>query len=165
VLVVPVALAACGGKAGEPGPSSTSAAPRPAKIVPVPSAVGLPVSIAAARVRAVGLRVAVAQVDSPLADGNVLRQAPAAGRRRRQGTAVRLVVARQVSEARPNQVVVPSVIGLRRAVAVEQLGASELRARVVRVDARARAGAVVGQLPPPGTRLLRSSVVTLRVAR
>jgi beta-lactam-binding protein with PASTA domain len=165
LLLAPLALAGCGGEPSSPAAVSTQAAHRPARIVPVPAAVGLPVSIGTARLRAAGLRVAVSAVDSTLADGIVLRQTPAAGQRRRQRTVVRLVVARQTTDARPNQVVVPSVVGLARGAAVAQLAASQLGARVVRVAVRGRPGRVVGQSPPPGARLLRSAVVTLRISR
>jgi len=163
-LAAALAHAGCGVGAAEQA-ASTSPVTGRAAVVAIPPTIGLPVAIAASRLRAAGLRVAVSPVDSPLADGSVLRQLPAPGRWVRRGTTVRLTVSRQVSDARPNQVVVPSVTGLRRATAVLELEAAELRARVVRVQARASAGTVVAQQPPPGTRLLRSSVVTLRVSR
>lgn len=143
--------------AAAPATTAAPSARAEARVVRVPAALGVPVSEAVGQLREAGLRARVVEVDSPLADGKVLRQTPQPGASARLGSAVVLSVARQITDARPNQVVIPGVVGMTVAAAAARLESAELRVAVVRGTSVVRR-----ETPPAGTHLRRGSLVTLR---
>ena len=94
--------------------------------VRVPSVAGLTAAAARSRLAAAGLDANVAHVASSKPEGVVVEQSPAAGTRARKGSTVRLGVS-----SGPALVAVPSVVGLDRQSAQDELQAAGFRVRVV----------------------------------
>jgi penicillin-binding protein 1A len=148
--------------ADEPIARFPAAPPPPAPpATSVPSVVGLPQGEAQARLAQAGFRSQVRQVASGQPRGRVVRQAPGAGARLRQGSTVYLAVS---GGSGAGYVIVPGVVGLQVSVARALLGHAGLTPGLAYTDG-GRPGRVAAQSPDPGSRLPRGSPVTLVVSR
>lgn len=127
--------------------------------VTVPNAVGVSETEARDRLAAQGLEVKVVQVFSSTTSGDVVAQAPPAGSRVANRSAVRLNVSKG-SEL----VSVPSVVGTSQSDAAAQLVAAGLKPNIVQVPAQDVAGTVVAQ-HPAGGQARRGSIVRLNVSK
>jgi beta-lactam-binding protein with PASTA domain len=128
----------------------------------VPALVGMPLADARARLRRVGLRLAVSHVDTDRPKGTVVSQVPEGGAQLRRGQLVRLEVSSGSA-----LVLVPDVVGLDEWTARADLEAVGLEVRIVDVHTMDAADddLVLAQSPAPGSSVQKGSQVTLRVAR
>ena len=129
------------------------------KSATVPAVVGQPAAVAHSTLTSAGFTATTreAGVADPQQDGIVQSQDPAAGTSHAPGTAVTIVVGRNV--------VVPDVVGMKQQSAVSVLARAGLKARAIRVpvpDIR-EIGKVQEQLPPGEARLPLGSPVTIAV--
>lgn len=158
--------------AGERVPRSSTVRLEVAKHVPkpaptvvrvqVPDLVGLSASTARRKLTAAGLEAAVVQVTSGESQGTVVRQSPGAGAEVRKGTSVRISVS-----SGPAPVRVPSVVGLDRQSAEDQLQSAGFEVRDVTESTTdpSQDGLVTAQDPEGGTKAAKGSMVTITVAQ
>ena len=125
---------------------------------PVPNAVGLPESQARDRLVDAGFQVRTRDVFAQDESGTVVAQEPAAGAEAAEGDTVTINVSKGSA-----QVDVPSVIGLDRAAAEDEIESAKLRANVVVVPSDEPEGTVVAQNPAGGT-LREGATVRLNVS-
>ena len=125
---------------------------------PVPNAVGLPEAEARDRLVSAGFQVRTREVFSDKPEGTVVAQEPAAGAEGDEGGVVTINVSKGSA-----QVDVPSVVGLDRAEAENEIESANLRANVVVVPSVEPEGTVVAQNPAGGT-LREGSTVRLNVS-
>ena len=125
---------------------------------PVPNAVGLPESQARDRLVDAGFQVRTRDVFAQDEPGTVVAQEPAAGAEAAEGETVTINVSKGSA-----QVDVPSVIGLDRAAAEDEIESAKLRANVVVVPSDEAEGTVVAQNPAGGT-LREGATVRLNVS-
>lgn len=125
---------------------------------PVPNAVGLPEAEARDRLVSAGFQVRTREVFSDKPEGTVVAQEPAAGAEGDEGGVVTINVSKGSA-----QVDVPSVVGLDRAEAENEIESAGLRANVVVVPSVEPEGTVVAQNPAGGT-LREGSTVRLNVS-
>jgi beta-lactam-binding protein with PASTA domain len=129
----------------------------------VPSVVGLSQANATAAIVAADLVVGTVTMASSntVPAGNVISQTPAAGSSVNEGSTVNLTVS-----TGPEQVTVPSVVGLSQADATEAIDAAGLVVgNVTYVESEeVAAGQVNEQVPAGGTMLTRGSSVDLVIA-
>jgi beta-lactam-binding protein with PASTA domain len=92
--------------------------------------------------------------------GIVLSQAPRAGSKVRQGSAVTLVVS-----TGPPGIAMPNLKGLSAADAANRLQAAKVTVQLKQVASTEPPGTVVGQTPPAGKRAVPGSTVVLQVAK
>ncbi|MBI3974957.1 MAG: Stk1 family PASTA domain-containing Ser/Thr kinase [Armatimonadetes bacterium] len=132
--------------------------------VDVPKLVGLPVAEAetVARRAGVGLNTEARGYSDTVPAGSIISQDQAPGKRVKGGRVITVVV----SQGR-EQVAVPEVVG--QPLPSARLVIENARLRVGRVDERfdqaVRAGLIMTQDPPAGSRASRGSAVTLLVSR
>ncbi|MYV99045.1 PASTA domain-containing protein [Streptomyces sp. SID3343] len=105
------------GSAASPGPPATTAAPPPLRQTPVPAVVGRSTSEAQSRLQAVGLGVALVEVESSTTPPDtVVRSNPGAGRLVPDGSTVTLTIARAPAPATsappPETTKAPGIVGL-----------------------------------------------------
>jgi len=126
--------------------------------VAVPNAVGLPEAQARDRLVAAGFEVRTRRVFSEDATGTVVAQEPAAG----ADAAARTTVTINVSKGTA-LVDVPSVVGLSRGAAEDDVRSAKLEPNVVVVPSSEPEGTVVAQNPEGGT-LKQGETVRLNVS-
>ena len=124
----------------------------------VPNAIGLPESQARDRLVAAGFQVRTREVFSEKQEGTVVAQEPAAGAEGDAGGTVTINVSKGSA-----QVDVPSVVGLDRSAAEDEIESARLRANVVVVPSDEPEGTVVAQNPAGGT-LREGETVRLNVS-
>jgi beta-lactam-binding protein with PASTA domain len=95
-------------------------------------------------------------ISSAADKGKVIAQSPRVGTRLAQNKTVTLTVG-----AGPEQVTVPSLVGLNRDVASNKLGGARLQSKVVEVPSDRPAGEVVSTIPVAGTAVPVNSFVTI----
>jgi hypothetical protein len=128
--------------------------------VRVPSLLRMTRSQVRGATRRVALDPSFSSRYAPAAQGTVIAQAPGAGRRVREGTAVRVVLS-----AGPPPVKVPQLAGEPVSQAQAELHTIGLGSRVAVIAAPGvPAGTVTSQSPAPGTELTPSRRVALNVA-
>jgi serine/threonine-protein kinase len=125
-----------------------------------PDVVGLPVALAAARLRAKGLASRTETIASRRPKGRVIRQIPAAGTEVPRGSSVVLVVS-----AGRQLVDVPDVVGLTADDATARLTRAGFRSQIKRVPAGEPAGTVVAQQPGGGSRAPRGQVIRINISQ
>ena len=128
------------------------------ELVPVPNAVGLPEAQARDRLVSAGFEVRTRRVFSEDAAGTVVAQEPAAG----ADAAARTPVTINVSKGSA-LVDVPSVVGLSRGAAEDEVRSAKLEPNVVVVPSSEPEGTVVAQNPEGGT-LRQGETVRLNVS-
>jgi beta-lactam-binding protein with PASTA domain len=125
----------------------------------VPAVVGLKQQEAVGRLSDRGL---VAQVSTRLSKfpaGTVFAQDPSSGTKvKRHSTVLLSVSAAAVTP-------VPKVVGLRTSAAVARLKAAGLSSQVTTVPAKAAAGVIVRESPAAGTKVAKSSTVSLQASK
>jgi eukaryotic-like serine/threonine-protein kinase len=136
--------------------------PAPPTTIDVPRLTGLDVADARARLRELGLRSTVTQVESPKPAGTVVDQSPSAGSELERNETVALTVS-----SGPAAVLVPDVLGLDEQSARQQLEAAgfEVTTADEPTSDPAEDGRVVGQSPSAGRERKPGTLVTLRIAR
>ena len=127
--------------------------------VGVPNVVGLSVADAFARLQAAGLKGNVKRVASNQTRDTVLSQSPAAEGRAKKGSVVLLTISKGSGTA-----TVPRVIGLTEAAATAKLDALGFQTKVTRVPSTKTEGLVISQVPAPGTKAEKGSVVGLNAS-
>ncbi|MGN6431637.1 MAG: AMP-binding protein [Gaiellaceae bacterium] len=130
-----------------------------ASLAQVPDVVNQKRESALAKLRAAGFESHVKTVPAPGTAGVVVHETPAAGTKVRKGSAITLRVSVRL------EVVVPTVLGLRRTVAQSNLAAAGLGTRIVYGTSPAAAGHVYTQSPAGGVRVTRGTKVLLAVSR
>jgi beta-lactam-binding protein with PASTA domain/tRNA A-37 threonylcarbamoyl transferase component Bud32 len=129
--------------------------------VPVPNVVGIRELKAKAKIEAAGLEPKIERAASTEFDkGIVMDQKPDAGTRIQKGDQVTIVVSTGIPQA-----VVPDVVGMDYADAVDALDEVNLDARKREVFSEKRAGRVIGQDPPAGDVVDEGTAVVLRVSK
>jgi serine/threonine-protein kinase len=127
-----------------------------------PNVLGQHEAAAQARLARAGFRVVIVRQESSQAAGQAIAQRPLAGRRRKKGTVVQVVVA-----SAPPRVSVPDVTGLDLESAVTTL--SGLGLRIEFRDRRAgrgeRTDTVATQDPPAHSSIAKGATVTLTVTK
>jgi serine/threonine-protein kinase len=129
-----------------------------ARLVTVPSVVGLKWQKAERRLAALALRAAFSVVHSQQPAGTVVVESPRPGSHVRRGTIVRLGV------ANPAAVTVPDVIGRQKAAAQERLREGGLTPHVVYVKSLAPVQSVVAQSPKVGVKVVLGTRVSISVS-
>jgi beta-lactam-binding protein with PASTA domain len=127
--------------------------------VGVPNVVGLSVADAFARLQAAGLKGKVKRVASKQTRDTVLSQSPAAEGQAKKGSVVALTISKGGGTA-----TVPRVIGLTEAAATAKLDALGFQTKVTRVPSTKNEGLVISQVPAPGTKAEKGSVVGLNAS-
>ncbi len=149
--------------AGQPVVGFPAAPPPPAPpSMGVPDVVGLSQGEAQALLARAGFRASPRQVPSDQPRGRVIRQAPRAGTKLRQGSTVHLAVSG--GRGRGENVVVPGVVGLQVTVATALLRRAGFSSGLAYTD-RGQPGRVAAQSPGAGTQLPKGSYITLLVRR
>jgi medium-chain acyl-CoA synthetase len=149
-------------------PTVTVATPPAAVLAQVPDVVTQEQESALAKLRAAGFKSRVKTVPAPGTSGVVLQESPAAGTRVRKGSAITLRVSVSKTKTAPLPkavVIVPSVVGLEKTVALNNLAAAGLAARISYVASPAAPGRVVAQSPGGGVTVKRGTKVVLAVSR
>jgi len=124
---------------------------------------GLTEASATATLSRLGFRVTVSQVPSTLAKGIVVSQTPPAGTNVPKGSIVGLNVSTGGNPA-AGGVVVPDVVGLSQAVAVDRIEGAGLRVDSFPVASKEPQGTVVSELPAGGTRVPPRTRVRINVS-
>jgi penicillin-binding protein 1A len=137
--------------------------PPPPPQVGVPDVVGLSQETAQAVLARAGFGSRVKPVRSAQPKGRVVRQAPGAGARLRQGSTVILAVSAGRGGG-GNNVIVPGVVGLQAGVARTVLTRAGLNSGLAYTN-KGPPGRVSAQSPGPGARLPSGSYITLVVSR
>ena len=122
----------------------------------VPNVVGSKRAAASTRLRALGLRVVVATVQSSMPAGTVVAQRPRAKTVVGRGTTVRLTVAAN------GPIVIPNVVGLLKDDAEQKLSAAGLVPSVDYVHSLELVDTVVEQQPGAGARV--AALTRVRIA-
>jgi beta-lactam-binding protein with PASTA domain len=125
----------------------------------VPNVTGLRLTDVQQKLEALGLKVEVKRVASTKPEGFVIDQDPVAGVSALRGTTVTLSVS---SGTKP--VVVPRLVGQTQGDAVQALTALGLKPLLQNVPSAQPAGTVVGQKPPAGKEVDKSTEVTVNVS-
>ena len=123
---------------------------------------------ALAKLRAAGFKSRVRTVPAPGTTGVVIQETPAAGTKVRKGSAITLRVSASKTTTTPLPkavVVVPSVVGLAKIVALNNLTATGLAARISYAASPAAPGRVLAQSPGGGATVKRGTKVVLAVSR
>jgi serine/threonine-protein kinase len=129
--------------------------------VTVPSVEGFSESRATKTLTKVGFKTEVKQRSSTEVDeGRVIRTSPPGGRNAPYGERIVLFVS-----SGPDEVQVPSVVGLTQSSASSQLESRGLSVSVVEVESDEPRGEVVRQNPVGGTSVQEGSTVTLTVSK
>ncbi len=137
-------------------PQVFSSDPPPTR-VSVPDVVGLKQDKAEQRITNAELEVGdVTSEPSEEPEGTVIKQTPEADERVDEGTAVDLVLS-----GGPKQVVVPSVLGLGKNAAADELRKRNLEPVLKEQESDAKAGQVVETDPVAGTSVAEGSTVTV----
>jgi serine/threonine-protein kinase len=138
------------------------AQPVPVARIELPDLVGTNVADAHAQLRDLGLRVAVTRVAASQPADTVIRQAPRAGARLREGATVSLRVS-----TGPQRVSVPDVTGLDEETARMELENAGFDVRVTDESTTdpSEDGLVVRQTPLGGSNAPEGAIVTITVAR
>jgi eukaryotic-like serine/threonine-protein kinase len=132
-----------------------------AQPVSVPNVVGIRELKAKAKIEEAGLEPKIERSASAEFDkGIVMDQKPDAGTRIQKGDQVTIVVSTGVAQA-----VVPDVVGMDYADAVDALDEVNLDASKREVFSTKRAGRVIGQDPPAGEVVDEGTAVVLRVSK
>jgi beta-lactam-binding protein with PASTA domain len=149
-----------GGSLARQGSEVTITVSRGPKKVDVPLVVGETQAIAESEIRGAGLVPAVVKRQDNAPAGQVLQQAPDAGKRVDQGSTVTIVVSSGQAKA-----TVPNVIGKTQSNAVSALHAKGFAASVQsqEVTVATQDGKVVDQFPSPGGSATKGSTVTIFV--
>jgi beta-lactam-binding protein with PASTA domain len=147
------------------------------KTVTVPDVVGTTSSEATKTLQDSGFKVNLVAVPSDQPAGTVLAQNPKAGGTAKQGTIVRLNVARSATDttpgttappppppAAPATATVPDVVGKELADGARDFADEGLKVDVRYVPSREAAGRIVAQSRPAGTKLKRGDTVQLNVS-
>jgi len=146
------------GAAAKPGTVVNVVISKGPKPVPVPGVEGLRLGAARSALADAGLKADVTEKFSEsVVDGVVMSVKPKAGTVVDSGTRVDLVVSKG-----PPPVVVPNLIDMNRAKAVDTLQALGLKVRVLE-GAATPLDRVYSQDPSPGTKIPKGSTVTIRV--
>ncbi|MBA2384775.1 MAG: PASTA domain-containing protein [Actinobacteria bacterium] len=179
-----------GGTNAEEGATVELSVSKGARPVVVPDVVGTTSSEATATLRGAGLKVNLVSVPSNEAAGTVIAQNPRAGATARQGTTVRLNVAKKPTETTPTttaptttapprvvppppttpgttqaaKATAPDVVGRELADGARAFGDEGLKVDVRYVPSQEPQGRVVAQARPAGTELDRGSTVQLNVS-
>jgi beta-lactam-binding protein with PASTA domain len=127
--------------------------------VGVPNIVGLSVADAFARLQAAGLKGKVKRVASQQSRDTVLSQSPPAGGQVKKGSVVLLTISKGGGTT-----TVPRVIGLTEAAATARLDALGFQTKVTRVPSTKPEGLVISQVPAPGAKAQKRSVVGLNAS-
>jgi serine/threonine-protein kinase len=137
---------------------TVSAGPRQ---VPVPDLVGRTEEEARSTLDDAGLQLGevTEEQSDDVEEGLVISQAPEAGEEVNARSRVDIVVS-----AGPEAAIVPPVVGLSEADALDALDAAGLRAEIIRDAADEPAGEVVAQDPGPGTEVAPGDTVTITVS-
>jgi eukaryotic-like serine/threonine-protein kinase len=132
-----------------------------AETVAVPYVVGIPGSLAAARIEDEGLVPQIRRVsNSDVEEGTVFAQNPTEGTRVDKGEVVRI----DVSSGKP-EVTIPSVVGQSVEDAVAELTRAGLNAQVVEVNSDRDEGTVTGQSPGAGLVVVEGTQVRINVSK
>jgi beta-lactam-binding protein with PASTA domain/predicted Ser/Thr protein kinase len=132
------------------------------KLAKVPVLVGSQRSVAVQQVRAQGLVTSVSEAASSSPTGEVIRQAPSAGTEVEPGSTVSIVV----SKGR-EKIAVPNTIGKLRSEAVAALREAGLSPTVQEqeTEVSSKAGRVIDQFPPPGSKVAKGAEVNVVVGK
>ncbi len=132
------------------------------KLVKVPVLVGTQRAVAVQQIRGAGLVPGVEEEESKTPAGQVIRQSPSAGREVESGSSVSIVVSKG-----EKKVAVPNVIGKPRSEAVTTLREAGFSPTVQEqeVEAASKAGLVIDQFPPAGSKVGRGAEVTVVVGK
>jgi beta-lactam-binding protein with PASTA domain len=154
------------GSAASPGPPATTTAPAPPRQTPVPAVVGRSTSEARSRLEAVGLGVALVEVESSTASPDtVVRSNPGAGRLVPDGSTVTLTVARAPAPATssppPATTKAPGIVGLTVDGARARLRESGL---TLAVDDPQSTCTVASQSPGEGAEVRAGGAVSATMA-
>jgi len=142
------------------------AAPLPQ--VRVPDVVTQEQKTALAKLRAAGFKSRVKTVPAPGTAGVVIQETPAAGTKVRKGSAITLRVSESKTKIAPlpkEVVIVPSVVGLGKTVALRNLTAAGLATRISYVASPTASGQVLAQSPGGGVTVKRGTKVVLAISR
>jgi beta-lactam-binding protein with PASTA domain len=126
----------------------------------VPTVTGIAVESAKFQLQDAKLGSKVTKLRAAKPKGIVLAQAPKPGTVVPHGTAVALVVSNG-----PPRAVMPSLVGLPKADAVQALEANGLKPKVQEVASPAAPGTVVSQTPAAGEKLAKGTPVLLKVSK
>ena len=126
--------------------------------VTIPDVVGLDDQAALAELSNAGLSGALVQRESTEAQGQVLSQSPAAGKRVQRGSQVTIF-------ASTGAITVPAVVGQTRKAAVTALKRAGFAVAVTEEETTdpAEIGVVISEFPPAGSRGQRGDTVTITV--
>ncbi len=132
------------------------------KLAKVPVLVGSRRSVAVQQVRARGLLASVSEEASSSPAGEVIRQAPSAGAEVEPGSTVSIVVSKG-----KEKIAVPNVIGKLRSEAVAALREAGLSPTVQEqeTEAPSKAGRVIDQFPPSGSKVAKGAEVNVVVGK
>jgi hypothetical protein len=147
------------------GPTASTA---PVPLAQVPDVVTEEQESALAKLRAAGFKPRVKTVPAPGTAGVVIQESPSAGTKARKGSAIMLRVSASVTKTTPlpkGVLVVPSVVGLGKTVALNNLTATGLAARISYVASSAAPGRVIAQSPGGGVTVKRGTKVILAISR
>jgi len=138
---------------------NVSSGPKP---ITVPSVIGLQYQDAASQLQQLGFSVSRVDVDSQLAKGQVVDQAPNGGVTAAKGSTVTLSVSKG-----PSTTSVPDVTSQQLSIAQATLQAAGFKSQVVLEDTTDQTmdGVVISQDPAGGTQAKPGAVVTLFVGR
>jgi eukaryotic-like serine/threonine-protein kinase len=132
------------------------------QLVKVPILVESSRSSAVQQIRSIGLVPGVTEEESAAPRGQVIRQAPNAGKEVQKGSTVAIVVSKGKEEA-----TIPNVIGKLRAEAVTALREAGLDPAVSEQETSvpSKVGRVTDQFPPPGSEVEPGTRVTVVVGK
>jgi beta-lactam-binding protein with PASTA domain len=129
----------------------------------IPSLRGLTEASATATLSRLGFRLSVSRVPSTQPKGIVVSQAPPPGTRATKGSIVGINVSTGSNPAAAG-VVVPKVVGLSQAVAVDRIERAGLGVDSFPVKSKRPQGTVVSELPAGGTQVPRRTPVRINVS-
>src|SRR5581483_8571399 len=159
--VTTVAAAAAQAK---PKPKRKQQATPPAEQVAVPDLVGQQRADAVGTLAAQHLDASVNEVPSEQEPGVVVAQAPRAGTRVDEGSAVTLNVSKGPSRPAPVSVAVPDVVGQSKDAAKDAIAAAGLEPSIQHVPSTQPADTVVSQSPGAGSSAQKGDGVLLNVS-
>lgn len=126
----------------------------------VPAVTGMPIAAAVNTLQNRGLKVQISSEIHPGRPGLVFAEVPPAGSRVVKGSKVQLRVSRG-----PGTVAVPNAVGLTDATARDRLVAAGFKVTETRVFSQEKAGDVVSQTPPAGSKAAKGSTVAIKVSK
>lgn len=129
--------------------------------VAVPKVVGMPLAQARSSLTAAGFVVGIVGHNNSalIGKGRVLTEVPPGGTVEKPGVQVQLLIS-----AGPTQVLVPSLVGENRQLALADLKILQLVGKTTTVTSAKPAGEVVGQSPKAETSVAQGSTVTMKVS-